>query len=190
MRMSLVFQVFSHKLKFWPDDGASESYYSLSWGEHSWESIQQLLRHFTTNVNLTVVTELCCQEASIDKSHICPYSHTITVLDIRSWWYCNMSYSMIPTQWLLDVITSVWKEFLQGRRECCSSYIGSERGIVSQTVTVEAQITEGRVAHTGSAFLLLTVTAPTDVCLNCALIHGEITSPLKSPPTPPSPPML
>lgn len=57
-------------------------------------------------------------------------------------------------------------------------------------VTVEPQITEGRVAHTGSAFLLLTVTAPTDVCLNWALIHGEITSPLKSPPNPPSPPKL
>lgn len=57
-------------------------------------------------------------------------------------------------------------------------------------VTVEPQITEGRVAHTGSAFLPLVVTAPTDVCLNWALIHEEITSPLKSPPTPPLTPML
>lgn len=69
-------------------------------------------------------------------------------------------------------------------------YVGSERDIVSQMVTVEPQITEGRVAHTGSAFLPLAVTAPTDVCLNWALIHEEITSPLKSPPTPPLTPML
>lgn len=74
---------------------------------------------------------------------------------------------------------------------------GSERGIISQAVTVGPQITGARVLHTGSAFLLLTVTAPTDVCLNRPPIHGEITSPAekqktykKSPPTPPSPPML
>lgn len=103
---------------------------------------------------------------------------------------------MIPTQWLLDVITSGIEhirykiDFLKGHTECRCSYTGSERGIISQMVTVEPQITEGRVAHTGSAFLPLTVTAPTDVCLNWALIHGEITSLLKSPPTPPSPPTL
>lgn len=39
-------------------------------------------------------------------------------------------------------------------------------GIISQTVTVGPQITEGRVVHTGSAFLFFTVTAPTSVCLN------------------------
>lgn len=75
--------------------------------------------------------------------------------------------------------------FLQGHGERGRPCAGNKRGIVSQTVTVEPQITQGRVAHTGSAFLPLTVTAPTDVCLNWALIHGEITSPLKSPPSPP-----
>lgn len=57
------------------------------------------------------------------------------------------------------------------------SCAGSERGIISQAVTVGPQITGARVVHTGSAFLLLTVTAPTDVCLNRPPIHGEITSP-------------
>lgn len=33
-------------------------------------------------------------------------------------------------------------------------------------VTVGTQITEGRAAHTGSAFLFSAVTAPTNVCLN------------------------
>lgn len=59
-------------------------------------------------------------------------------------------------------------------RDSCA---GSERGIISQAVTVGPQITGARVVHTGSAFLLLTVTAPTDVCLNRPPIHGEITSP-------------
>lgn len=44
--------------------------------------------------------------------------------------------------------------------------------------------------YTGSAFLPLTVTAPTDVCLNWALIHAEIIPLLKSPPNPLSPPIL
>lgn len=57
------------------------------------------------------------------------------------------------------------------------SCAGSERGIISQAVTVGPQITGAGVVHTGSAFLLLTVTAPTDVCLNRPPIHGEITSP-------------
>lgn len=88
------------------------------------------------------------------------------------------------------IMSSNEKVFVQGHRWRGRLYVGSERGIVSQTATAEPQITEGRVAHTGSAFLPLTVTAPTDVCLNWALICGEITSLLKSPPTPPSPPML
>lgn len=79
---------------------------------------------------------------------------------------------------------------LQKIKARLGSYTASKRGIISQMVTVGSQITDSRVVHTGSAFLLLTVTAPTDVCLNWALIHGKITSSLKSPPTPPSPPIL
>lgn len=37
--------------------------------------------------------------------------------------------------------------------------------------------------NTGSAFLLLAVTAPTDVCLKRPAIHAQISSPLQPPPS-------